>query len=212
MVKLHYAHLSIAHHSSDIVSYLKEDWKKDATFSDSDSTGVGLPYYRSAERSHHTLQAVTALCVSSNGQYLAVATESKQILIYSTTISKVLFRQTPDHIPCCISFSPSENLLAWTCMDGTLVRLTNPITSDFPDPNQKVSERKAVSTTSAKRDYDPFGDDDTVPAEYDDDWVIDDLGDGLRDEPARETGGHYAKEMGGFAVSYWRSNLTPSPQ
>jgi chromosome transmission fidelity protein 4 len=115
-------------------------------------------------------------------------------MIYSTSIKKVILRQTAESIPICMAFSPSENLLAWTCLDGSLVRLQSAIPTEFHGPNQKTSERK--STASAPRDANDPLDENDVAMDYDDDWVIDDLGDAFKDKPAREANGQYTKEMG----------------
>jgi len=179
----------------DVVCYQREDWKKEATFTDDDSSGVSSSLSDGIRTQPFLFQPISALCLSSNGSFLAVATESKQIMIYSTSIKKVIYRNTSESIPISISFSPSENLLAWTCLDGSLLRVQDTISKDLGDPNKKVSEKKVPTTTVTRNALDPLNDIQTT-MDYDDDWVIDDLGDGYKDEPAREPGERYTKEMG----------------
>jgi chromosome transmission fidelity protein 4 len=115
-------------------------------------------------------------------------------MIYSTSIKKVICRHSSESIPSCIAFSPSENLLAWTCLDGSLVRVPDVIPAEFPGPNAKISEKREVSRTSRKV-HDPL-DDANANMDYEHGWVIDDLGDAFKDEPAHEHGDSYTKEMG----------------
>lgn len=144
--------------------------------------------------------------MSTNGQYLAAATESKDILIYSTLIKKVVVRNSSQSVVTCMAFSPSSssNLLVWTCVDGTVVRFNGVIPEDFPAPNVKSSEKKSVSTAKPA-EIDPIRDDFDAGAgmDYDDDWVIDDLGTGMKDAPFKEGRDKYTKEMGSFHSPFY---------
>lgn len=108
-----------------------------------------------------------------------------------------------------LAFSPKASLLAWTDTNGVFSRWTDPLPDGFPDP-----VRQAISTTSADIAPmkpktgpalfgDPVPDDDTVnldmPEGFEDDWLVDDLGTGLRDDPHPKD--KLVKEMGVFLMS-----------
>lgn len=95
-----------------------------------------------------------------------------------------------------MSFSPTKNLLAWVDNEGTLTRWPGPIPATSPDP---VKPTKTLTTIPVKRKPSPSLFDDldegtVVPlnnvdgdVDMDDlenaDWILDDIGDGMEDEP-----------------------------
>jgi len=126
-----------------------------------------------------------------------------------------------------LAFSPSQNLLAWTDSEGILTWWKEPVPSDSPHPvKQSVAAEipanvKATSTprgddgngnaigASSKNAHAGLNDDGN---QYDDDWIIDDLGDGMVDEPEegrRKRGGDgFVKEMGMLTVMNWSVDET----
>lgn len=119
-----------------------------------------------------------------------------------------------------LAFSPSQNLLAWTDSEGILTWWKEPVPSDSPHPVKQSAEIPTkVKATSTSRGDD--GDGNAIGAssksahagvnddgnEYDDDWIVDDLGDGMVDEPEegkRKRGGDgFVKEMGMLTVTIW---------
>ncbi|KAH9946996.1 hypothetical protein B0H21DRAFT_741281 [Amylocystis lapponica] len=174
----------VATRAHEIVTISRNDWSKSATFSDDASSG-----------------AITALAMSKNGVYLASASQSG-IFIWSTQTRRLLFRyQGALSAPITqMAFSPSQNLLAWTDMDGVLTRWPEPIPASSPDP-VKTTAGAGSATFQVKRKGTPtlFDDDaddakagkgkDDVDLDEDlgvdldnDDWILDDLGGGLEDD------------------------------
>ena len=120
-----------------------------------------------------------------------------------------------------MAFSPAKNLLAWTDAAGDLTRWIDPIPSSSPDP-VKLSVGSSSVTISTKRKGTPtlFDDDnvddarpttDKLPTAEDldgdlgidldnDDWILDDLGDGMEDdgEARRLAAEGGIREMGEF--------------
>ena len=115
-----------------------------------------------------------------------------------------------------IAFSPRDNLIAWSDKQGGFTRWPKPIPDDLPGPIRLATGPESRTTTSgsdAEALYDAMTlDDDLVDNDrvdfdahmddFDDglddpNFVIDDLGIGLKDnepEPAKQGG--YIKEMG----------------
>src|ERR1700735_32439 len=116
-----------------------------------------------------------------------------------------------------LAFSPTQNLLAWTDNGGVLTLWPSPIPPTAPDPVKTPS----VSTTTiqGKRRTTPdlFGenakggegavDERDDFGMMDDDWIIDDMGGGMEDDPLEKErvgkGGRdgFVKEMGGYQTS-----------
>ncbi|KAI6169326.1 hypothetical protein EDD17DRAFT_1772210 [Pisolithus thermaeus] len=107
---------------------------------------------------------------------------------------------TPNAIITQLAFSPSQNLLAWTDNEGILTWWREPVPAGSPDPI-KQSGAANIQDGSIKHKIPPtsWGPDDDVNMsgvdsrgiaagengdgnEYGDDWIIDDLGDGMEDE------------------------------
>ena len=171
-------------------------WAKTSTYSDEAATG-----------------AITCMALSKNGLYLASATKSG-IFIWSTQNRRMLFRFNGaiNVMVTQLAFSPSQNMLAWTDMDGTLTRWPSPIPATAPDP---VSTTKTSKTTTipVTRGVTPtlFDQDLEAPANggrdvdldedmgidlENDDWILDDLGDGMADDEKKWAGKDGVREMG----------------
>lgn len=107
---------------------------------------------------------------------------------------KVIYRNTHESIPLCISFSPRDNLLAWTSFDGSLTRVQDVISADLPGPNVKTASRKPLPPARLRGTLDTMAD----AVDFDnDDWVIDDLPDAsFKDDSKMKYGDRYMKEMG----------------
>ncbi|KAH9892894.1 hypothetical protein C8Q73DRAFT_76644 [Cubamyces lactineus] len=177
----------VATRTHEIATISRTDWSKTSTLSDDACMGD-----------------ITALALSNNGVYLAAAAKSG-IFIWATQNRRMLFRyQGAIHAPITqMAFSPAKNLLAWTDAAGDLTRWIDPIPSSSPDP-VKLSVGSSSVTISTKRKGTPtlFDDDnvddarpttDKLPTAEDldgdlgidldnDDWILDDLGDGMEDD------------------------------
>ncbi|RDB16923.1 Minichromosome loss protein 1 [Hypsizygus marmoreus] len=176
----------VASRSHEIMTVSRSDWSKSSNFSDKDVSGM-----------------VTALAISANGVYLASASQSK-VHVWSTQTRRLVASQaaTPGSIITQLAFSPTENLIAWTDFNGAFSRWSKPIPDTFPDPVKKSIATNAAATIPArpKTGLDLFGNDavettkrhapeeedvdlDAGFGDVDDDWIIDDLGTGLKDGP-----------------------------
>ncbi|KAI0073865.1 hypothetical protein K474DRAFT_1648846 [Panus rudis PR-1116 ss-1] len=198
----------VATRAHEIISISRSNWTKTSTFSDPSSSGV-----------------ITALALSSNGVYLASSTPSG-IAIWSTQTRKLLFKfQGSITSPVVrMAFSPSDNLLAWTDLEGVLTRWKDPIPSSSPDPVKVVSAGSTVGVQVKRKPTPPrlFDDDvDEVVSGKDKDgdtkldglededlddgmldiadenWIVDDIGDGLADDETAKKweGGSGIREM-----------------
>ncbi|KAH7888857.1 hypothetical protein F5I97DRAFT_758195 [Phlebopus sp. FC_14] len=182
-----------ASRTHEIAVISRPNFDKTSAFSDANTTG-----------------ATTALAVSVNGVYLASSCK-EEILIWSTQTKRVLWRHagSPNILITQIAFSPSQNLLAWTDTEGVLTWWREPIPASSPDP-VKQSAAASAQGVPIKRKATPtlWGDDVDVErgaagvdrTDYGDDWVIDDLGDGMGDEQedtrlSRRAGDGFVKEM-----------------
>ncbi|TFK53583.1 WD40 repeat-like protein, partial [Heliocybe sulcata] len=168
----------------EIVTISRSTWAKSSTFSDDSMLGD-----------------VTALALSANGLYLASSSQAG-IFIWSTQNRRVLYKHppSPNATVTQLAWSPTQNLLAWTDSEGILTRWPQPIPPSAPDP-VKRSGATSVTTVPMQRKAAPsLFDDDAVDdnkgkdgaepePEVDldnDDWILDDIGDGLQDEPEEQ--------------------------
>ncbi|KAI0268637.1 WD40 repeat-like protein [Gloeopeniophorella convolvens] len=182
----------VASRAHEIITISRESWTKTSTFSDNASSG-----------------AITALALSSNGVYLASST-NKNVHIWSTQTRRLLFTfpGTVTDFVTQLAFSPTKNLLAWTDFGGSLYRWSDPIPSSSPSPIASVSSsnltrpvRRGATPTlfdddnaaqkTGRRPLD--GDVGAVDEFENEDWILDDLGDAMEDDPG--AGGDGAKEF-----------------
>jgi chromosome transmission fidelity protein 4 len=180
------------------VAISRSTWTKSFTFSDDTQLGE-----------------VTSLALSANGVYLATASKSG-VSIWSTQNRRILIQcvhaafeelatEEQDRLPHAtgdsfvtqLAWSPTQNILAWTDSEGSVVRYPDVIPSVFADP-VKLSLASAATATTLKRRKTPdlFGDDledeDTKATGPDvdmggdqdvlGDFLDDDLGDYLKDD------------------------------
>lgn len=177
-------HFYVSSRTHDIVVISRPNWDRLPSFSDSSITS-----------------AITALALSVNGLYLASACK-EEIAIWSTQTKGILWRHagTPNAIITQLAFSPSQNLLAWTDNEGILTWWREPVPAGSPDPiKQSGAANPQGGSTKHKVPATSWGTDDDVNIssvdskgiaagengdgnEYGDDWIIDDLGDGMEDE------------------------------
>ncbi|EKM80549.1 hypothetical protein AGABI1DRAFT_126609 [Agaricus bisporus var. burnettii JB137-S8] len=182
--------------SHEIVSVNKSTWTKDSTFIDKDITG-----------------AITALAISPNGLYLASACQSN-VYIWSTDSQRVVTRHIArlgGTVVTALSWCPTKNHLAWTDGNGEFFQWQKPISDGQPDPVKVIN---SSTTAKPRADLDLFGEepldtgtsalaldqniDAEVEAEDDyDNWIVDDLGGGMQDEPTAgpKASDGYVKEM-----------------
>ncbi|KAJ8597474.1 WD40 repeat-like protein [Rhizopogon salebrosus TDB-379] len=178
-----------ASRTHEIVTISRSTWTRTSSLSDPNTTG-----------------ATTALALSANGVYLASAC-NQEVLIWSVQTKRVLWRHpgTPNAFTIQIAFSPTENLLAWTDTEGVLSRWRDAIPASSPDPIRQTAVSSAQGTTTKRKSTPPlWGEEVAVDAEGDDpyggdDWIIDDLGNGMEEEPegvrATRAGDGFVKEM-----------------
>jgi chromosome transmission fidelity protein 4 len=189
--------------SPEIVVISRSDWSR-IPGGYSDKTVVG---------------AITALALSPNGAYLLSACKST-VLVWSTQTKRSVSQHTAKQGTTItqLAFNPRRNLLAWADKEGGFTRWIKPVPTEFPDPIRPSIGTKAGASTTITRepDTDLFGeddlgkefamdgdvdlaalDDDEDMLDPDKDWIIDDIGGGLNDEPARDVlkSNGYVKEM-----------------
>ena len=116
-----------------------------------------------------------------------------------------------------VAFSPRENLIAWTDIDGVFTRWPKPISDTFPDPVKPAISTNGSATIPIKlstgldlfgedaQDFEKGGKDDTADLDLDDDmldvddgWIVDDMDGALHAEPTVGRRGGFVKEMGEF--------------
>lgn len=130
-----------------------------------------------------------------------------------------------------LAFSPRENMLAWTDMGGIFTRWHDAVPSSFTDPNKQPFTNGAATTSLSRKELDLFGEEaagdglgeptddlkgndvdmDIGIEGVDDDWIIDDVGDGLQDAPEavrKWDGGDGVREMGKKGSNSFISLLT----
>ncbi|KAG6336624.1 hypothetical protein ID866_2463 [Astraeus odoratus] len=190
-------HFYAASTTHDIVTISCPNWDKSGVFSDPNITGY-----------------ITAIALSVNGEYLASACK-EEIFVWGTQTKRVLWRHasSPNAITTQLAFSPSQNLLAWTDSEGILTWWREPVPASSPDPT-KQSVAAGVQGASVKPKATPTlwdeerdanvtsgkgADTNNDANEYGDDWIIDDLGDGMEGEGEERirkgAGDNYVKEM-----------------
>ncbi|KAK4685805.1 chromosome transmission fidelity protein 4, partial [Tremellales sp. Uapishka_1] len=154
--------------TNDIVVIGREGWSKQAAFSLDGSAKMG----NGGE-----------LAWSPNGRYLASSAGS-QILVWSTETRQIIARyDNLDSAITSLSFSPISNLLAFTALDGTFYRWTDPIPSSLPSPvTSEAAEKKKLDKllddgSDNEDDIEERGE--NIDDEYGDDWIIDDDGGGF---------------------------------
>lgn len=110
-----------------------------------------------------------------------------------------------------LAFSAAHNLLAWTDSNGNLTRWPGAVPPSLPSPTKVaniagISSSKRVDAltlfddTAEAAGGDEGGDADVdlaaVLDENDDDWIIDDVGDGMKDTVDKDFGKSGLREMG----------------
>ena len=212
--------------SSDIVTIARDSWDKTSTFSSTSSTGTIYALALSPNGVY--------LASSTNKEVHVWSTQTRRLLytlvllFFTWTCPTMIFRfpNATTEFVTQIAFSPTRNLLAWTDFAGSLYRWSDPIPSSSPSPVASVSTsltrpiRRGPTPTlfddgvmahksnpQANEDIDLRGADDFE----NDDWILDDVGDGMVDDVGAQGdgGGEFVKEMGmGIYFSPPKSVLT----
>ncbi|KIY53105.1 hypothetical protein FISHEDRAFT_63502 [Fistulina hepatica ATCC 64428] len=103
----------------DAIITVDREWNLGEPFNDAENTAS---------------EPITALALSSNGLYLASAHRG-QVLIWSVMTRRIIARCVTNFgTICALRFSPTENIIAWTDIDGHAARYYNIIPKDMPDP------------------------------------------------------------------------------
>ncbi|WFD20696.1 DNA polymerase alpha accessory factor Mcl1 [Malassezia caprae] len=76
---------------------------------------------------------LSAMEFSPNGRYLATATEDLQVTIWAMDSRKVVRSYTAEAMATSLSWHPHKDVLAWTDMQGQLVRWESVIGSHLPN-------------------------------------------------------------------------------
>ncbi|KAI5120641.1 hypothetical protein M0805_007978 [Coniferiporia weirii] len=177
----------VATKAHEIITVSRSTWSKVSSFTDDNCLG-----------------AITALALSVNGVYLASACKSG-IFIWSTATRRVVARQeiSQGTVIHQLAFSAAHNLLAWTDSNGNFTRWRDAVPSSAPSPT-KPAPAAGMGIPVRRQATTLFGDDDVEGAsnandddgvaddaelnERDEDWIIDDLGDGMDDKGEKEFG------------------------
>ncbi|WWC86877.1 uncharacterized protein L201_001756 [Kwoniella dendrophila CBS 6074] len=155
--------------TNDIGIISREGWSKQTTFT---HDGPKAP--------------IGELAWSPNGKYLA-SSSSQTIYIWSADTRQVIAKHTnSEGVISGLCFSPKSNLIAYTSLDGSFHRWTNPIPSGLPNP---YSTEKEEAKKLDKLLDDEFGEDEIDMEEKgedlddndndndlfgDDGWIVDD--------------------------------------
>ncbi|WWC59498.1 uncharacterized protein I303_102054 [Kwoniella dejecticola CBS 10117] len=157
--------------TNDIGIISKEGWSKQTTFT---HDGPKAP--------------VGELAWSPNGKYLA-SSSNTTIYIWATDTRQVIAKYTNSAGAISgLCFSPKSNLIAYTSLDGSFHRWSNPIPDNLPNPYSTAREE---AKNLDKLLDDEFGDDEVDMEEKgedldhdendlfgDDGWIVDDVGGG----------------------------------
>ncbi|KAG5642487.1 hypothetical protein DXG03_002737 [Asterophora parasitica] len=198
---------------SEIVTVSRSDWKKTSTFSDKDVSGAitalaispnGVYIASACQSKVHIWTTQTRQIIARFVQHRSETCHLTQSIIFSHA-------GTSGAIITHLAFSPQENLVAWTDSEGEFNRWSKPISDNFPDPVKRSSTSTNAAATIPTRPktalFDdilksprPLPGDDAEHEGYgdnDEDWIIDDLGDGLQDVPEGSGKKHdaFVKEM-----------------
>lgn len=103
---------------------------------------------------------ISAMAFCPNGRYLAAATEDMQVTIWAMDSMKVVRTRKAEALVTGLSWHPSKDVLAWTDMQGQLVRWEGVLGASLPNPFEGVP----LSVVT----------DDVVPLEDDLDDLFDD--------------------------------------
>lgn len=127
---------------------------------------------------------VSELAWSPNGRYLASAAGS-QILVWNNEHRQVVARFTAEAPISGLEWSPKENLLVFTALDGSFNRWSTPVPSELPNP--VLSDEAVAKKVDKLLDDGLFGDGDDLSERGEDlddgmeddvagDWIVDDEG------------------------------------
>ena len=199
--------ICFVHSFVEIITVSRGTWSKNHTFSNEDCIGAVTAlafssngaYLASACKSgvfvwSTQTRRVVAQCASRpvNIQRISNRLFHRQDLPQGTTVYQLVF-------------SSSLNLLAWTDSKGNLNRWPEAVPATLPSPTKAfaVSLAAPARQNAGKSLFDHEngdigdaavgGDGDIDLDEPDDDWIIDDIGDGMKDKNEKEFG---LREMG----------------
>ncbi|KAK2467874.1 hypothetical protein APHAL10511_000169 [Amanita phalloides] len=188
----------VATRTHEIAVISRSSWSKTSTLSSKESTGT-----------------IAALALSPNGQYLVSAIKSR-VYIWSTETKRIVASHNSQGGDITqIAFSPRDNLVAWSDKQGGFTRWPKPVPDSLPGPVQPAisnqTSHQAQPRDVAEAFYetmtpnDDFLDNDGIDFDVnmddaddgldDPNFVVDDLGIGVRDEPESAAPGRYVKEM-----------------
>lgn len=92
---------------------------------------------------------ISAMSFCPNGRYLAVATEDSQVTVWALDSRRVLRTQQAEGIVTGLSWHPTKDMLAWTDMQGQLVRWDTVIGTTLPSPFEELQFASAQAEEEA---------------------------------------------------------------
>ena len=95
---------------------------------------------------------VSTLSFCPNGRYLAAATEDTQVTIWALDSRRVLRVQQAEALVTGLSWHPSQDMLAWTDIQGQLVRWDAVIGSTLPSPFEQLQFASAAAAGEVQDD------------------------------------------------------------
>lgn len=106
---------------------------------------------------------VSALSFSPNGRYLAVATEDLQVTLWTIDSLSIVRTQQAEGLVTGLSWHPTRDALAWTDVQGQLVRWDTPLGSTLPSPVEPIAFHREPEPAEEPGEFDDLFEDTIEP-------------------------------------------------